>query len=89
MRMTQQSPVPGSSAEALENMIKGHKVTSKDDPCIYWLGEDDLIICGKHGNCEEQPVVSATLWVDYWCIEVPDGWRIYEEGETNEQPKIQ
>lgn len=70
--------VEGTAAWALYMMRMGHKVTNpKYDPRVYHLPEGGMI----HINGVE--TIATNQWVDYWCIDIPDGWEIYEEPTFN------
>jgi hypothetical protein len=61
--------VEGTAAWALYMMRMGRKVTNpKDDPRIYHLPEGGMI----HVNGIKS--IAGNLWIDYWCIDLPDGW---------------
>lgn len=66
--------VEGTAAWALYMMRMGHKVTNPMyDPRVYHLPEGGMI----HVNGIES--IAGSEWIDYWCIDVPDGWQLYEE----------
>ena len=68
--------VEGTAAWALYMMRMGHKVTNpKYDPRVYHLPEGDMI----HVNGIKS--IATNQWIDYWCIDLPDGWQLYEEPE--------
>ncbi len=69
--------VEGTAAWALYMMRMGHKVTNpKYDPRVYHLPEGDMI----HVNGIKS--IATNQWIDYWCIDLPDGWRLYEPKPT-------
>jgi hypothetical protein len=66
--------VEGTAAWALYMMRMGCKVTNpKYDPRVYHLPEGSMI----HVNGIKS--IATNQWIDYWCIDIPDGWQIYEE----------
>jgi hypothetical protein len=66
--------VEGTAAWALYMMRMGRKVTNpKYDPRVYHLPEGSMI----HVNGIKS--IATNQWIDYWCIDIPDGWQIYEE----------
>ena len=66
--------VEGTAAWALYMMRMGHKVTNpKDDPRVYYLPEGGII------QVDGMEIIAGNKWIDYWCIDIPDGWEIYEE----------
>ena len=66
--------VEGTAAWALYMMRMGHKVTNPMyDNQVYHLPEGGMIHI--NGRIE---TIAANLWVDYWCIDIPDGWQLYE-----------
>jgi len=66
--------VEGTAAWALYMMRMGHKVTNPMyDPRVYHLPEGGMI----HMNGVE--TIATNQWIDYWCIDVPDSWQLYEE----------
>jgi hypothetical protein len=74
--------VEGTAAWALYMMRMGHKVTNpKYDPRIYYLPEGGMI------QIDEMEIIAGNQWIDYWCIDIPDGWEIYEEPKP-EHPAI-
>ena len=65
--------VEGERAWALYMMRMGHKVTNPMyDNRVYHLPEGGMI----HVNGIES--IATSQWIDYWCIDVPDGWQLYE-----------
>ena len=74
--------VEGERAWALYMMRMGHKVTNPMyDNRVYHLPEGGMI----HVNGIES--IATSQWIDYWCIDVPDGWQLYEEPEPEPEPK--
>jgi len=68
--------VEGTAAWALYMMRMGHKITNPMyDQRVYHLPEGGMI----HVNGIES--IATTQWIDYWCIDIPDGWQLYEEPE--------
>jgi hypothetical protein len=66
--------VEGTAAWALYMMRMGHKVTNpKYDPRVYHLPEGGMI------QVDRMEVIAGNQWIDYWCIDIPDGWEVYEE----------
>jgi hypothetical protein len=66
--------VEGTAAWALYMMRMGHKVTNpKYDPRVYHLPEGRMI------QVDGMEIIAGNQWIDYWCIDIPDGWEIYEE----------
>jgi hypothetical protein len=66
--------VEGTAAWALYMMRMGRKVTNpKYDPRVYHLPEGGMI------QIDGMEIIAGNQWIDYWCIDVPDGWEIYEE----------
>ena len=75
--------VEGTAAWALYMMRMGHKVTNpKYDPRVYHLPEGDMI----HVNGIKS--IATNQWIDYWCIDLPDGWQLYEEPQPEPAFKV-
>lgn len=75
--------VEGTAAWALYVMRMGRKVTNpKHDPRVYHLPEGGMI----HVNGIKS--IATNQWIDYWCIDIPDGWKIYEEPKPEPEPLL-
>jgi hypothetical protein len=64
--------VEGTAAWALYMMRMGRKVTNPDDPRVYYLPEGGII------QVDGMEMIAGNKWIDYWCIDIPDGWQLYE-----------
>ena len=75
--------VEGTAAWALYMMRIGHKVTNPMyDQRVYHLPEGGMI----HVNGIKS--IAGSEWIDYWCIDIPDGWEIYEEPKPELKPLL-
>jgi hypothetical protein len=75
--------VEGTAAWALYMMRMGRKVTNpKYDPRVYYLPEGGMI------QIDGMEIIAGNQWIDYWCIDIPDGWEIYEEPKPEPEVKV-
>lgn len=73
--------IEGTTAWALYMMRMGHEITNPMyDTRVYHLSEGGMI----HVNGVE--TLAASEWIDYWCIDIPDSWEIYEEQIKEPEP---